>query len=86
MSKRDPGGTTLPCPECGGGSDEYYNTPGKLRDAPCPRCGGSGNVPADPGGETWLIVVVGFILIPLYYIFVYPFVWLWSKLSGRPMD
>ncbi len=31
------------CQRCGGGSDEYYNTTGRLRDAPCPGCNGSGS-------------------------------------------
>jgi hypothetical protein len=33
---------TPPCPTCNGGSDEYYNTQVRLRDAPCPDCGGGG--------------------------------------------
>lgn len=32
------------CSTCGGGSDDYYNTPGQLRDAPCTACRGSGTL------------------------------------------
>ena len=45
-------GATRPCPTCRGGSDEYYNTPGRERDSPCPRCNGSGVAESrDDGGE-----------------------------------
>jgi uncharacterized protein (TIGR02996 family) len=33
------------CPECDGGSDAYYNTPGEERDSPCSWCRGNGEVP-----------------------------------------
>lgn len=39
----------------------------------------------DPGGATWFLVFA-FLASCFYYIFVYPFVWLWRKVAGRPMD
>lgn len=52
-------GVVETCSECEGGSEEYYNSPDKLRDAPCSKCGGRGSVsPLNRFADIWCGVLL----------------------------